>query len=112
MLVYGPSAQGALRELADQLGGQTLSDLPKPVHLGWAEFSIQTLDMAAASGLLVIFDLTHLRDTSNILQGKGQYAQTITGIELRYIHDQWNRFRSIVQFFENGGKCAEPWQQP
>ena len=112
MLVYGPSAGGALRALADQLGAQTLNDLPKPVHLGWGKFSLHTLETAAVLGTVVIFDLTHMEDVADVLADTGHHARTITGVELRYIRDNWDRFAAVVQFYENGELRVAPWQKP
>ncbi|MDQ2687310.1 MAG: hypothetical protein M3Y28_05530, partial [Armatimonadota bacterium] len=106
MLVYGPSARGALRALAQRLGAQTLNDLPKPIEMGWVEFSLLTLDRASVTGTPVVFDLTHMENLTGVLAGHGQYAQTITGIELRYIRANWTRFAANVQFYENGARRA------
>ena len=104
-LVYGPSAGGRLAELAEQLGGDTLTSLPKPPELGWEAFSKQTLDAAAASGRPVIFDLTHVQDLPGVLSGTGQYANTVTGAELRYIQANWAQFQGNVTFIGGG----VPW---
>lgn len=109
MLVYGPSARGALRRLADQLGAQTLNDFLKPVELTWADFSLHTLDMAAASGEAIIFDLTFLEDLSDVLDGTGRFAQAITAIELRYLRRHWSRFEPIVRFYANDQERNPPW---
>lgn len=111
MLVYGPSARGELRALAQRLGAQTLNDLPKPVGLGWVEFSLLTLDRVAEAGGTVIFDLTHMDGIADVLSGIGPFAQTITGVELRYVRDNWPRFKAIVQFYEQGVRRAAPWEQ-
>ena len=70
-LVYGPSARGALRELAEESGGKLLTDLPKPPDMSWTEFSLQTLDEAAASGRGVRFDLTNMADVEGALAQSG-----------------------------------------
>ncbi len=106
-LVYGPSAGGRLAATAEQLGGETLTSLPKPAELGWEAFSKQTLDAAAASGRPVIFDLTNVQDLPGVLSGTGQYANTVTGAELRYIQANWARFKGNVTFI--GGATEVPW---
>ncbi len=62
----GPSAGGRLAATAEQLGGETLTSLPKPPELGWEALSTQTLGAAAASGGPVLFDLTHLQDPGEL----------------------------------------------
>jgi hypothetical protein len=109
-LVYGPSAAGRLRELAQSLGGRTLNDLPKPIELNWTEFSLRTLDEAAESGTMVRFDLTYIEDLPGVLAGHGRFANTITGVELRYIRANWERFRSVVKFYLRGREVAAPWE--
>jgi len=108
-LVYGPSAGGRLRGLANRLGGNTLTDESKPPGVSWAQFSTQTLDQAAASGRTVYFDLTYADDIQGMLAGTGRYGNTITAYELRYIRDNWDLFESNVIFLENGGLVGMPW---
>ena len=108
-LVYGPSAGRALATTAERVGGQTLTDLSKPMEMGWEGFSKQTLDAAAASGRPVIFDLTHVQDIPGILSGTGRFANTITGAELRYIQANWARFQGNVTFYNGGVPVGVPW---
>ena len=108
-LVYGPGAGRALRTTAERVGGQTLTDLSKPMEMGWEDFSKQTLDAAAASGRPVIFDLTHMQDIPGVLSGTGRFANTITGAELRYIQANWARFEGNVTFYNGGVPVGVPW---
>ena len=108
-LVYGPSAGGRLAAFADEIGGETLSSLDKPVELTWTQFSQNTLDAAASSGRPVIFDLTYVEDLQGVLNGTGEYANTVTGAELRYLEANWARFEANVTFFENGVPIGVPW---
>lgn len=98
-LVFGPSAGGKLREFANKVGGELLTDLPKPTELDWIDFSKQTLDQAAKTKRSVYFDLTHMEDVRGVLKGTGRYANTITGHELRYIANSWSVFEPVVTFF-------------
>ena len=108
-LVYGPSAGGRLRALADRAGGVTLTNLNKPVELTWPQFSIRTLNEAAASGRKIRFDLTHMEDILGILNNTGKYADTTTAIELRYIRANWVKFNNLVHFYVNDIEVSPPW---
>jgi hypothetical protein len=108
-LVYGPSARGQLAATAERLGGQTLTQLPKPTELGWEAFSLQTLEAAAASGRPVIFDLTHVKELQGVLNGTSSYAATITGAELQYLKANWERFKNTVTFYREGAPVWVPW---
>ena len=109
-LVYGPSARGRLRELTRSAGGRTLNDLPKPPELNWIEFSLRVLEEAAESGTMVRFDLTSVEELPGVLAGHGRFANTITAVELRYLRTNWERFRSIVKFYDRGREVLAPWE--
>ena len=106
-LVYGPSAGGRLANFANEIGGDTLWG--KPVELDWVEFSQNTLDAAAASGRPVIFDLTYVEDLEGVLNNTGEWADTVTGSELRYLQANWAEFEANVTFYENGVPVGVPW---
>jgi RHS repeat-associated protein len=108
-LVYGPSARGYLRSLQQEAGGVLLDDLPKPTNLTWEQFTTRTLDDAARSGRAVRFDLTHVDDLSGVLNNTGEWADTITGHELRYLRANWSRFHGIAHFYRDGVEVVAPW---
>jgi RHS repeat-associated protein len=108
-LVYGPSARGYLRALQQEAGGVLLDDLPKPPSLSWEQFTTRTLDAAASSGRRVRFDLTHVDDLQAVLRGQGEWANTVTAYELRYLQANWSRFQKVTHFYENGIEVAAPW---
>ncbi len=101
-LIYGPSAGGQLRKLQEKAGGKLLNDLEKPVEKSFVQFSLETLDKAAASGRKVHFDLTHVKELENVLAGKGKFAGSVTAQELRYIAQNWEKFKNIVTFYREG----------
>jgi RHS repeat-associated protein len=103
-LVYGPSAGGKLAELAEKLGGETLTQMEKPVEMSFRQFSIQTLNEAAASGRPIVFDLTNMQEIPGVLDGTSQYAGTVTAMELRHIQANWSSFEPVVKFLP-----APPW---
>jgi RHS repeat-associated protein len=108
-LVYGPSARGYLRALQQEAGGVLLDDIPKPPNVSWEEFTMQTLDNAASSGRSVRFDLTHVEDLPGVLHNSGEWANTITGHELRYLQSNWSRFRGVTHFYRNGVEVGASW---
>ena len=91
------------------MGGETLTDLRKPLGVGWEEFTVATLEAALSLGRVVLFDLTYVQDLANVLDGSGRYAGTITGHELRYLRIHWIRFQPIVRFYENDEMRMPPW---
>lgn len=107
-LVYGPSAKGALAARAEEIGGVTLTSMEKPMKSTWEQFSLQTLDEAAASGRPIVFDLTHMEDISGVLAGTSR-PNAVTSKELHHIKDNWSDFKDVVHFCKNGKREAPPW---
>jgi len=109
-LVYGPSAGGKLRGLANSAGGRLLTDIGGPAFgQSWLEFSTEVLQAHIESGGMVRFDLTNMHDVSEILNGIGQHANTVTAGELLFIQENWNSFQDNVTFYNNGVEVAAPW---
>ena len=59
---------------------------------------------------MVRFDLTSVEELPGVLAGYGRFANTITAVELRYIQMNWERFRSIVKFYDRGREVPAPWE--
>ena len=57
----------------------------------------------------VIFDLTNMKDIPGVLKGTGQWADSVTGDELRYIQANWARFQGNVTFYQDGVFRGVPW---
>ena len=110
-LVYGPSALGKLRKLQQQFGGKTLTDIltAGPGGRSWIEASIDVMENAISNGNKIHFDLTHMSQINDILNNSGQYGNTITAQELRYIRDNWDRFKDFVKFYQEGTEVEAPW---
>jgi hypothetical protein len=108
-LVYGPSANGALRELQSSSGGVMLNDLMKPTELTVEQFSIQTMNNASMTGRMIRFDLTHVQDLPGTLNGTGTWGQSVTAAELRYLRSNWDRFSGNTRFYQNGVEVSPPW---
>lgn len=107
--MYGPSAGGRLRGLQSEAGGKTLTDLPKPPEMTWEQFSVDAMERQVGRGGKLRFDLTHVDDVRGVLDGSGRFADTITGTELRYIRDNWARFKDSVHFYRGGQEVPKPW---
>jgi RHS repeat-associated protein len=109
-LVYGPSADGKLRDLANNAGGKLLTDMgDKPGGMSWLQYSIQTIEGQLKSGGLIRFDLTNMSDVAGALKGVGQFGNTITAGELSYLQQNWARFSDITTFYQNGVEVTAPW---
>ncbi len=109
-LVYGASANGALRNLQEQAGGKLLSDFAAgPGELSWADYSISIMEQQVANNGVIRFDLTNISDIQGVLGATGQYSGTITAQELRYIQANWNRFNGSVYFYNSRKLVAAPW---
>jgi RHS repeat-associated protein len=109
-LAYGPWAGGALGRFADSTGGRLLDEVGLPAAgQGWAQFSFQTLEGQLAQGGKVLFDLTHVKDLPGLLRGTGPWADAVTSQELRYLRDNWKRFKDNVTFYRDMNKVPPPW---
>lgn len=110
-LVYGPSAMGELRKLQQQAGGKLLNDIPKPMNKTFIEHSVNTMERVLSKGNNIHFDLTNMNDIENILNNRGDFADTITSQEIRYLRNNWNRFQGNVKFYRNGEGVNAPWNK-
>ena len=108
-LVYGPSAEGRLRNLQETSGGKLLTDLNKPVNMTNIEFSRNMIDSTVNNGNTIRFDLTFVDDINGVLANTGKYANTVTAQELQYIMNNWNNLSNGVRFYSNGMEVAAPW---
>lgn len=109
-LVYGPSVNGKLRQLQQRAGGRLLIDVGCPfAGESWAQFSIRVMENQVKSGGIIRFDISNIKDISGVLKNKGQYGNTVTGIELRYIQENWIKFSNSVKFYRNGLEISNPW---
>lgn len=131
-LVYGPDAEGALYRFAKRTGGRMLIDVGARPRLvkSFRDWTIIILDQAAgrepstllgvqvasvvtrmiSKGTLIRFDLTHMRDLPGVLMGTGDYGDSVTALELRYIRDNWPDFRRITRFYRDDREVRPPWR--
>ncbi len=61
-------------------------------------------------GTIIRFDLTHVRDLPSVLAGIGDYGDSVTALELRYIEDHWHDFRRITRFYHSDREVRPPWR--
>ena len=54
-------------------------------------------------------DLSNISNINDALKGIGPYGQTVTSQELRYIRDNWNIFKNVVQFCKDGQMVELQW---
>jgi len=92
------------------VGGRLLDEVGVPaVGQTWAQFSFQTLEGQLAEGGMVRFDLTNVKNLKGILKGTGEYAESTTSQELRYLRENWRRFKNNVKFYQDGAEVSAPW---
>ena len=109
-MVYDPSANGQLRKLQEQAGGKLLSDFSKPTMSSVIDFSKKMIDTTVKNGNYVHFDLTYVNDIKGVLNNTGQYANTVTAQELRYIKSNWSTFKNNIKFYNNGIEAYIPFR--
>lgn len=114
LLVYGPSSDGKLNELAHDLGGKTLNDLKGGPSMSgysdWGEYSKAVLKETPSRKVRVYFDLTNMKDIKGVLNNMGEFKDSVTAQELRYIRDNWSFFEDNVEFYKDGiRRSLPPW---
>lgn len=108
-----------LVKIKQQAGGKTLTDVKLEKHMnvggrprlsepGIKRKSLQVLRTAAKSGRQVHFDLTGTANLKGVLQGNA-YKKDNTSAELRYIKNNWHKFKTKPKFYRNGKEVARPW---
>jgi hypothetical protein len=131
-LVYGPDAGGALERLTLRAGGRMLVDVgarPRLVR-SFRDWTLIALDGAAGRkpstllgvqvapvvaqmiprGTIIRFDLTHMQDLAGALMGTGDFGDSVTALELRYIRDHWRDFKRITRFYCDDREVRPPWR--
>lgn len=77
--------------------------------MSWSQFSIETMKNHLAAGGKIHFDVTHVEDMSGVLAGTGEYANTVTAQELRWMRENWALIRENVTFYYEGAVRSVPW---
>lgn len=100
---------GELRRLQQKAGGKLLNDVPKPINKTFIQHSIDTMEQVLINENNIHFDLSNMNDLENLLINKGDFANTVTSQEIRYLQNHWNRFQENVRFYVNGRRVDAPW---
>lgn len=50
-----------------------------------------------------------MKNVQEVLSGAGEFADTVTAAELRYIQANWATFQRNVTFMSGGGPVGVPW---
>lgn len=61
-------------------------------------------------GTMIRFDLTHMQDLPGVLAGTGDFGDSVTALELRYIRDHWRDFRQMTRFYRDDQEVRPPWR--
>jgi hypothetical protein len=117
-LAYGVTHRGELRRFVRAMevlhraeGIARVVELVDDVNYGLpqAAWTIIALHKAATIRRPVYFNLNHLTGIPEILSDRGELANRLTGMELRYIYQQWQRFEHNVTFWKLDSQVAAPW---
>lgn len=119
-LACGPAGPTGPWRMVAAAGGRQINDreFVKPLSVNWKRFSVQVIRGVLETGAQVHFDLTNMRALPALLEGTGQYAQTITSHELRWLQAHWARWSDAVVFWDDvifrddrayGRQVKAPW---
>ena len=120
-LAYGITNRGGLRgfvglmyEMHKQDGITAVLEIVDDVNFGLPQeaATVITLHQAARIGRKIFFNLDGIEEIDEILADRGRWRSNITGLELRYIHDNWEEFRSVLSFWKDDVQVPPPWEGP
>ncbi|QYZ65048.1 MAG: hypothetical protein OI74_05265 [Gammaproteobacteria bacterium (ex Lamellibrachia satsuma)] len=113
-MIYGLTNHGGLTKLINKHGGRRLDDIygHPSQNQSWGAHSKNSMDQHIKSGGKIRFHLDGIKnnDMKNLLKNKGEWANATTSIELRYLRDNWPRFKNNVHFYKNGEHKEPPWK--
>lgn len=58
---------------------------------------------------MIRLDMTNISDAAGALNGTGQFGNSVTAGELRYLQQNWGRFSGNTTFYQNGAQVVAPW---
>jgi len=73
--------------------------------------TVITLHQAARMGRKIFFNLDGFQEIDEILADRGRWRSNITGLELRYIHENWEEFKGSVSFWKDDVQVTPPWEK-
>jgi hypothetical protein len=72
--------------------------------------TVITLHQAARIGRRIFFNLNCIQEIDDIVADRGRWASNITGLELRYVRDNWDEFRNNISFWKDDVRVLAPWE--
>ena len=118
-LAYGITNRGGLRKFVDLMyemhkheGITAVLEIVDDVNFGLPQeaATVITLHQAARMGRTIYFNLDGVQEVEEILADRGRWRSNITGLELRYICDNWAEFRHNISFWKNDVRVPPPWE--
>jgi hypothetical protein len=113
-LVYGPSFNRALERFCLRCGGNLLADVSDTAADGfggdWIARSIYHIELCMLNGNKIRFDLTNMANLQGVLNNTGEWSDTVTANELRYIRNNWEKLQGSIVFYMNDREVVAPWQ--
>ena len=118
-LAYGITRKGELRRFTDLMfelhrheGIVAVLEIVDDLNFGLPQeaATVITLHQAARIGRKIFFNLNYIEEVDDILADRGRWASNITGLELRYIRDNWAEFRNNISFWKNDIQVSPPWE--
>lgn len=106
---YGSSSTAV--HTANATGGRIIHGALKPGEKAVDFFNRVVkpkLDSIQASGEKIYFHLDDLQNVEGMKGAYGEHANAITAHELRYILDNWARFKDVVTFVQKGEVVPKP----
>jgi hypothetical protein len=119
-LGYGITRTGELRRFCEHMfelhrheGIIAVIEIVDDVNYGLSQHaaSVITLHKAARIGRAIYFNLNFIDDIPGILADRGRWASNITGLELRYIHENWELFQQNITFWREDLPVRPPWEE-
>jgi hypothetical protein len=100
--------------LRERLGGkgQRLDEMLDLMRRGESieGFTARMMEESLEAGNTIHFDIGYIKETlPQMIEGAGDYGQTITAFELRYLKENWARFKDHVKFYQGSAEVAAPW---
>ncbi len=103
---------GGVRRAVNKFGGKALIDFDRPMELtDWFEFSKIKMEQTLANNKTARFVMDGV-DNKAAFNSGSEFYTSLTSKELRYIRDNWTRFKDNVQFVKFDKKWDQiPWEE-
>jgi hypothetical protein len=117
-LAYGITRKGELRRFTDYMfelhkheGITAVLEIVDDLNFGLPQeaATVITLHQSARIGRRIFFNLNYIEEIDEILADRGRWRSNITGLELRYIRDNWGEFQDNISFWKDDKHVRPPW---